>query len=586
LTGTTDAKVDSPERIGSFLAEAENELLELAIEASRGDWVYATYISPDTEDLSARATARLLRGFALRARSAQALPVQRASPEEQRKILLLRLGTPLAAPRDALRTRELSQLVQSLQGIYARGRYAPRGSSGALDLQGLSRILEESHDPSQLQDVWEGWHRVGREMRPGFQRYVELANEGARDNGFADLGSLWRSRYDMTPEEFSKEVERLWRGVRPLYQLLHAFVRRRLAEHYGERWVDPKGPIPNHLLGNMWAQSWEALYPLLVPPGSLQVHPFDLSRVLQERHTTPERMARYAEGFFTSLGLPALPSTFWERSMLSRPRDREVVCHASAYQVDLAEDIRIKMCVDITAEDFHTLHHELGHNYYQWAYAHQPFLFRDSAQDGFHEALGDTIDLSVTPSYLAQVGLLPTDAEVPDDLNWLLRQALTKVAFLPFGLLVDRWRWDVFSGEIPPESYNATWWKARREYQGVAPPSARSEADFDPGAKYHVPASVPYMRYFLAYILQFQFHRALVRVAGAPGPLHLASIYGSREAGQRLWSMMQMGQSRPWPDALEALTGSRQMDPSALLEYFAPLESWLRDQLRGQTIGW
>jgi len=299
-------------------------------------------------------------------------------------------------------------------------------------------------------------------------------------------------------------------------------------------------------------------------------------------------MVRYGEGFFTSLGFPPLPGTFWERSMLTKPADRDVVCHASAWHIDLDQDVRLKMCIDITAEDFNTVHHELGHNYYQLAYSHQPVLFRDGANDGFHEAIGDTIALSITPEYLVKLGLLDKAPDASGDLGLLLSKALEKVSFLPFGLMIDKWRWEVFSGEIPPDKYNQTWWDMRLKYQGVAPPVARSEADFDPGAKYHVAANVPYMRYFLADILQFQFHRSLAQAAGCPAgtPLHRCSIYGNAEAGKRLRAMLALGKSEPWPDALEAMTGQRQMDATAILDYFAPLKKWLDEQNKGHPVGW
>jgi peptidyl-dipeptidase A len=570
--------------VGAFLHRAESRLLDLSIEAQEADWVYATYITPDSEAVAAKAYSRLIGETVGFAKESTLFPADRSSPEEARKIKLLRLALPLIAPSDPTESQELTSLVATMQGVYAKGRHTPLGAKEPVDLQSLSRLLTESRDPSALEDAWTGWHRVGRAIRSDFTRYVDLANRGARELGFEDTGSMWRSKYDMPPAAFASEVERLWHQVAPLYRSLHAYVRRRLIETYGPERVPPAGPIPAQFLGNMWAQSWEGIYPILAPPG--EEAGFDLTKALVDRGTTPEQMVKFGEQFFVSLGLDPLPASFWERSMLTRPRDREVVCHASAWDLDFAEDIRIKMCIEITAEDFQTVHHELGHNYYQRAYAHQPFLFRDSAHDGFHEAVGDTVALSVTPEYLAKIDLAPAGTPVPDDVALLLRRALEKVAFLPFGLVVDQWRWKVFSGEIGPADYNRTWWELRTQYQGVAPPSVRGEEEFDPGAKYHVPANVPYMRYFLAHLLQFQFHRALVKDAGAAGPVHRASIYGSQEAGRRLRAMLEMGQSREWPDALEALTGERRMDASGLLEYFAPLQRWLDEQNRGQPTGW
>ncbi len=471
-----------------------------------------------------------------------------------------------------------------MQGIYAKGTYTPKGRTEALDLQALSRILAENRQPQVLEDAWTGWHAVGRPMRSDFTEYVRLANAGARELGFADTGVLWRSKYDMPANDFAHEVERLWSELRPLYRSLHAYVRTRLRERYGPKLVPDRGPIPIHLLGNMWAQSWENLAADMAPPGTQPS--YDLTEVLRSRATQPIDMVRFAERFFVSMGLDPLPSTFWERSMFVRPPGREVVCHASAWDLDYVADLRIKMCIEITGEDFRTLHHELGHNYYQRAYAGQPFLFRDSAHDGFHEAIGDTIGLSVTPEYLVKVGLLARAPPAEADLGLLLRTALEKVAFLPFGLVVDQWRWRVFSGDISPEDYNQSWWEMRERYQGVRPPTERREDEFDPGAKFHVAANVPYMRYFLAHILQFQFHRALARTIESQGPLHRTSIYGSRQAGERLATVLAMGASRDWRDALEALTGERAMSAEGLLEYFRPLQRWLDEQNRGEAVGW
>src|SRR5204863_2134960 len=309
----------------------------------------------------------------------------------------------------------------------------------------------------------------------------ELGNKGARELGYKDMGALWRSKYDMPPDDFARELDRLWTQVRPFYQSLHAYVRWKVREKYGADVVPEKGPIPAHLLGNMWAQEWGNVYPLVAPkdadPG------YDLTAQLKARGVDAKEMVRYGERFFTSLGFAPLPATFWDRSLFVKPRDREVVCHASAWDVDNVEDLRIKMCIDITAEDFTTIHHEEGHNFYQRAYNKQPLLFRDSANDGFHEAVGDTIALSVTPEYLVKIGLLQKAPDPSKDTGLLLRKALEKVAFLPFGLLIDQWRWKVFSGEIPPEKYNETWWALRLKYQGVAPPVARGGADFDQAAK-------------------------------------------------------------------------------------------------------
>jgi peptidyl-dipeptidase A len=431
--------------------------------------------------------------------------------------------------------------------------------------------------------VWEGWHTIAMPMRKDYERFVQLSNRGAAALDYTDTGAMWRGKYDMPPEAFAKELDRLWDQLRPLYVSLHTYVRSRLHDKYGAL-VPERGPIPAHLLGNIWQQDWSNIYDLVAPAGEAPL--FSLTERLEARKTQPLDMVRIGERFFTSLGFDPLPGTFWDRSLFLKPRDRDVVCHASAWDIDNVNDVRIKMCIDVTAEDFTTIHHELGHNFYQRAYSTLPMILRDSANDGFHEAVGDTLALSVTPEYLVKIGLLDRAPDASADIGLLLKAALERLAFLPFGLVVDQWRWQVFSGKIAPSDYNRAWWDLKLRYQGVAPPSPRGETFFDPGAKYHVPANTPYARYFIARILQFQFHRALARQAGCTAPLHRCSIYGSKDAGRKLDAMLRMGASKPWPDALEALTGERQMDASAMADYFAPLKTWLDEQNRGKPAGW
>jgi peptidyl-dipeptidase A len=508
-------------------------------------------------------------------------------PVMARKMMLLKLAAGFPAPGDPAEQKELAQIEASLDGDYGKGKWCPDGASGkCLDVTAVGKLMADSRDEAELRRAWTGWHAVGAPMRQRYARMVELGDKGSRELGFADAGAFWRSNYDMPPDAFAKEVDRLWDQLRPLYLSLHAYVRGELAKRYGNGVVPARGPIPAHLLGNIWAQEWNNIYPLMDSPKPEQS--YDLTKILQDRKTDARGMVRYGEGFFTSLGFAPLPQTFWERSLFTKPADRDVVCHASAWDVDSKDDLRIKMCIQITQEDFVTIHHELGHNFYQRAYNKQPPLFQGSANDGFHEAVGDTIALSVTPEYLKTIGLIEAVPPASGDIDYLLQQALSKVAFLPFGLMIDKWRWEAFAGQVKPEEYNKAWWDLRLKYQGVAPPVARSEADFDPGAKYHVPANVSYMRYFLARVLQFQFQRALCREAGYSGPLHRCSIYGNRVAGQRLNQMLALGASKPWQEALETLTGEKQMDATALADYFAPLKAWLDEQNKknGYAIGW
>ena len=567
----------------TFVDEAEAKLLELSVEASRAGWVQSTYITDDTEVLAAKANERAINAGVDYAKRATRYDRLKLPEDVARKLQLLKNGLTLAAPSNPKESEEVTRIGAAMEGAYGKGKYCPQGKDKCLDLQDITKIMAESRDAAQLLDVWRGWHTIAVPLRPQYQRFVELANKGARELGFADTGAMWRSKYDMPPDAFAKEVDRLYEQLKPLYLSLHAYVRWKLREKYGDV-VPANGPIPAHLLGNMWAQDWSNVYDLVKPA---QADPgYDLTKILEAKKTDAKEMVRYGERFFTSLGFPPLPPTFWERSLFVKPRDREVVCHASAWDVDNVNDLRIKMCIEATAEDFTTIHHELGHNFYQRAYNTKPGLFRDSANDGFHEAVGDTIALSITPEYLVKVGLLDRAPDPSKDVGLLLKKALEKLAFLPFGLLVDQWRWKVFSGEVTPANYNAAWWDLRKRYQGVAPTIARSESDFDPAAKYHVAANVPYTRYFLAAILQFQFHRALAQAAGCAGPLHRCSIYGNKEAGRKLDAMLQMGLSRRWQDALEAISGKREMDATAIRDYFAPLQKWLDEQNRGKPTGW
>lgn len=568
-----------------FLEKAESELLQLSNEASQAAWVQSTYITIDTEALAAKANERLITANVRLAKEAARYDNVALPDDLKRKLKLLKLAITLPAPSDPAEAAEMTKLAAGLESAYGKGRYCPGGDEKkCLNIDEITRIMASSRDPKQLLDVWQGWHSIAPPMKKDFARVVEITNKGARELGFADTGALWRSGYDMPPEEFTRELDRIWEQVKPLYEQLHAYVRWKLREKYGPSVVPENGPIPAHLLGNIWAQQWDNLYPLLAPKGADPG--YDLTAILKRRNTTPVDMVKYGERFFTSLTFEPLPPTFWERSMFTRPRDRDVVCHASAWDVDNIDDLRIKMCIEINADDFNVIHHELGHNFYQRAYNRQPFLFRSGANDGFHEAVGDTIALSITPEYLVKIGLLDRAPDASKDLGLLMARALDKVAFLPFGLLIDQWRWKVFSGEVKPEQYNRAWWELRRKYQGVAPVSERGDEYFDAGAKYHVPANVPYTRYFLAHILQFQFHKALSDVAGCTGPVHRCSIYDNREAGRRLKEMLEMGASRPWQEALEKVTGTRQMDATAIRAYFKPLEDWLAEQNKGKPVGW
>jgi peptidyl-dipeptidase A len=562
-----------------FLADAEARLNKLNNDQSRGAWVGSNFITDDTEAISSYFAERYLTAAGEVAVGARRYNGLKLKPESARKLMLLQQTLVFADPKER---ESYASLQAAMNGAYGKAKYCPPKADGSkgdcLALGEMEKVLANSHDEAKLKEMWLGWHAQSPSYKQKYTEYVALSNKGAKQMGFADTGALWRSQYDMPPEAFAAEMERLWQQVKPLYDALHTYTRYKLRQTYGPDVVPLTGPIPSHLFGNMWAQNWNNLYPILKP--ATGASSFDLTKVLEERKTDAKQMTQYAERFYTSLGMQKLPETFWERSLLTKPRDRDVVCHASAWPIDEKDDVRIKMCITPTAEDFTVIHHELGHIYYFLAYNKkpQPYLFRTGANDGFHEAIGDTVALSITPSYLKKVGLMneepPKDAEIGE----LLEGALSKVAILPFAYSVDKWRWDVYSGKTKPADYDKTWWQLREQYMGMKRPGPVDSAGFDAGAKYHVAADVPYARYFLADMLQFQFHRALCREAGYTGPLHSCSVYDNPKAGAKLQAMLEMGASKPWPEALKAISGEDKIDGNALIEYFAPLKTWLDQQ--------
>ena len=609
---TTDGVAASPtlEEATAFMAEVNDTLKKLWVTQERAHWINSNFITSDTQEIVAEADQASMQYLAATIKRATRFDplVDQMPPELARQFHLLQLAGTLPAPSDTAKTAELAKITSSMQAAYGKGKYCPKeggalrtelakdkknsealackpGGDGGVPLGTLTKLLADSRNEPALREAWVGWRTISPSMRDDYVRYVQLGNEGAEEIGFADVGALWRSGYDMPAEAFRAETERLLGQVKPFYDELHCYVRAKLQDKYGEELVQDGKPIPAHLLGNMWSQTWANVYPLVEPhPGRGST---DVTKQLKRKGYDEVKMVKTAERFFTSIGLDPLPKTFWERSLFKKPDDREVVCHASAWDVHYSDDLRIKMCIQITEEELGVVHHELGHNYYYHYYYQLPVLFQQGANDGFHEAIGDAIALSITPGYLKEIGLVDRIQKSEEaDLNYLMKMALDKVAFLPFGKLIDQWRWDVFAGKIPPSALNGAWWEMRTKYQGIAPPVTRSEKDFDPGAKYHVPGNVPYIRYFLAFIYQFQFQRALCKAAGHTGPLHECSIYGNEAAGDKLRALLSLGASRPWQEALQAMSGETKADAGAMLEYFAPLRGWLQDQVKGEQCGW
>lgn len=570
-----------------FLKQAEQRLFDFSTHASKIYWVNSTYITEDTDALAAKVGAegtKMSVDFALQA--AEFAKQEGLDPETMRKLNILRGGIVLPAPTREGAADELSLIATDLQSQYGKGKGLLKGQE--INGSDIEAAMGTNRNPAELKEMWISWHNnVGTPMKQDYERMVEIANEGSVELGFTDTGAMWRSNYDMPAEEFAQVMDKLWLDVKPLYDELHTYVRGKLNAKYGDAIQAKTGPIRADLLGNMWAQEWGNIYDIVAPAGAGDIG-FDTTELLVENDYDAIKMVKTGEDFFSSLGFEPLPDTFWTRSQFTKPADREVVCHASAWDLDNKDDVRIKMCIKVNGDDFVTVHHELGHNYYQRAYQDQSYLYLNGANDGFHEAIGDMLALSITPDYLVKINLLdPSQVPGADkDTGLLLRQAMDKVAFLPFGLLVDKWRWGVFSGDIKPDQYNQAWHDLKLEYQGVTPPSERPADAFDPGAKFHIPGNTPYARYFLARILQFQFYKAACDQAGWTGPLHRCSFYGNKEVGSKLNAMLELGASKPWPDALEEFTGSREMSGDAMIEYFRPLQEWLVEQNKGQAKGW
>ena len=600
------------ETADQFVARINAELKAMYPEITVPQWLAATYIGEDTQLIAAKSNERYLTLLNQWIEQAKQYEGQKMSADSARTLQLLKLSASMPPPRNAEHLAELTRIASKMEGAYGAGSYCTGEgeAKNCRQLGALEDVLRTSRDYDAQLDAWSGWHRIAQPMRPDYQRFVELSNEGARDLGFANTGELWRAGYDMTPAQLAAETDRLWDQVKPLYEQLHCYARGKLEQQYPGKGTVGNGLLPAHLMGNMWQQDWGNLWDMLEPyPG---VGSLDITTTLESNYQTMlkaeqakpagrsnediERaaqmdsaiaMTRRAEDFYTSLGMPKLPDSYWQNTQFIKPRDRDVVCHASAWDMNMKGDVRTKMCIKPNEEDFTTIYHELGHIYYDLAYNVQPAMFQAGAHDGFHEAIGDVIVLAMTPEYLHSIGLVGEQKQSREALiNSQMRMALAKVAFLPFGLMIDRWRWGVFDGSIKPAEYNRAWWDLKAKYQGVAPVTARGEEFFDPGAKYHVPGNTPYTRYFLSHVLQFQFYKSLCDAAGYKGPLNQCSFYGNKQAGQRYWAMLSKGASQPWQQTMKELTGGERMDASAVLEYFAPLQGWLKEQNKGKQCGW
>ncbi len=578
----------SNQDLEKFLAKVESENKKDGPVIYSASWISSNFITHDSQKVIADYGTRYTLKSLERSREAASFDGLDTSKENQRMLNILKSSFVMPPPLDEELASELSEITTSLEAMYGSGEYCFVDEE-CYDLEAFESIIDNSRDPKELLRAWEGWHEIGKPMKPMYMRMVDIGNQGSVDLGYEGLSDLWFSKYDMPAEDFLDDTDRVWSEVKPLYDALHCHVRAKLNEHYGDEVISKTGPLPVHMLGNMWGQSWSNIYDLVYEekPDSKYI---DVTKIINEKSLSEIEMVEYAEDFFISMGFKPLPETFWERSLFVKPRDRSVVCHASAWNLDPANnDLRIKMCIEKNEEDFITIHHELGHIFYYQAYNHIPTVFQAGANDGFHEAFGDLLTLSITPDYLVDIGFISEDdAEEAkqDPIGLLMKKALDGVVIVPWALMLDKWRSGVFDGEIDASNLNSSWWSLREEYQGINTSYERSENYFDPGAKYHIPGNTPYTRYYLASIMQYQFHEALCNLIDYDGYLHECSIFGDKEAGDRIITTMAMGQSLPWQDAFENLTGSRQLSGKSIMNYYAPLKEWLDEENKNRTCGW
>ncbi|XP_032689502.1 angiotensin-converting enzyme-like [Odontomachus brunneus] len=588
--------VDDILKVRRFLKKADAELEEWYNEQSIVGWNYASNLTE--ENLATKLNVSVAMTNVLKNISKESLEFLSIDIEEEdikRQIQkLATLGAPMLSEE---MQKEFEATISQMENIYSTAKICDYENRTKCDLAlepEITEILMYSRNPEELKHIWVEWRKVsGEKVKSLYSRYVELANDMAKLYNFSDYAAYWMKDYET--DNFPEQIETLWQQLKPLYLQLHAYVRRELRKKYGEDIVSKDGPIPAHLLGNMWAQSWANIADFTIPFPGKQLP--DVSNALVEQGYNTTSIFRLAESFFTSINLTAMPDLFWEKSILTKQEDVDMICHASAWDFYDGKDFRIKQCTRINMEDLLTAHHEMGHIEYYLQYKDQPTIFKQGANPGFHEAVGDVIALSASnPSHLKKIGLLQDDSTDPEAvLNNLYVKSLEKIAFLPFAYMLDRWRWNVFQGKVTPDNYNCDWWSLAEEYQGIEPPVDRSEEDFDPGSKYHVVADVEYIRYYVSFVIQFQFHKALCTEAKQydpknpeAKPLHQCDIYENKDAGNLLKSMLELGFSKPWPDAMEKITKQRQMDSAGLLEYFKPLIDWLTEENKktNEYIGW
>ena len=595
-TEVAEGSDDLQKRATEFLSRVDKLYAEWNNKQTLADWEYASNLTPGNLAKKLNVSSEAARVTKSIWKEVNEFPWRDIKDENIRRQFskLSVLGTA-ALPEDLF--QEYEKIISDMENIYATAKicdYKDRSKCNLALEPELTEILMKSRDPEELKYIWVQWRKAtGEKMKSLYKRYVELSNMAATLNNFTDNAAYWMKDYEA--DDFPEQIDALWQQLKPLYLQLHAYVRRELRKKYGEDIVSKDGPIPAHLLGNMWAQAWSNIADFTIPYPGKQLP--DVTDAMVKQGYNATTIFRVAEDFFTSINLTAMPDLFWERSILEKPKDRELICHASAWDFYDSKDFRIKQCTRVNTEDLLTAHHEMGHVEYYLQYKNQPTVYKEGANPGFHEAVGDVIALSAsTPSHLKKINLLEDDSTDREaNINHLYLKGLDKIIFLPFAYMMDKWRWNVFQGKVTPDNYNCNWWDLAEVFQGIEPPVDRSEDDFDPGAKYHIVADVEYIRYYVSFVVQFQFHKSLCIEAKQydpqnpdSKPLHQCDIYNNKAAGNLLKSMLELGSSKPWPDAMEKITGQRNMDSAGLLEYFKPLTDWLTEENKktNEYIGW
>ncbi|XP_041066850.1 angiotensin-converting enzyme 2 [Carcharodon carcharias] len=584
----------------AFLKKFSEEAVNLVYNSSLASWEYNTNITKENAFKMNLVGDKWTVYYQKASNESSKFNIGEIKDKEIKKQLqmLQDKGSGVLPPNDLKR---LNHIQNEMAAIYGTGTVCyPSEPSQCMELEpGLTKLMANSKDYNERLWAWEGWRvNVGKRLRPLYEGYVELKNKAAKMNGYEDYGDYWRGNYETDDDEeyaysrkdLLRDVKSLFGEIKPLYRELHAYVRAKLGDTFGPEHISSTGCLPAHLLGDMWGRFWGNLYSWSIPyPHQEDI---DVTPEMVKQGWNPKEMFQKADAFFQSLGLQAMNDNFWHYSMIEKPTDgRKVVCHPTAWDMGNGADFRIKMCTEVNMENFLTVHHEMGHIQYDMEYANQTYLFRDGANEGFHEGVGEIMSLSAaTPLYLKSLGLLPDSfiEKNETDINFLLKQALTIVGTLPFTLMMEEWRWKMFQGRIPKDQWMKMFWEMKREMVGVVEPLPHDETYCDPAALYHISNDYSFIRYYTRTFYQFQFHEALCRKAKHSGELHKCAITNSTKAGKALRDMLRLGKSQSWTRALQLVTGETKMNAAPLLKYFQPLYDWLKknNAENGRMIGW